>query len=147
MVRVFDSNTLKVRLPCDVSQLPILMEQIEAFAKRHAWKESENMQVQLIVEEWVVNAMTHGAQGKSNDWVCVVIQSAPDAFNLELTDNGIPYDPNMAKSPDTNLDLDSRTIGGYGVHFVRQMSDSLDYARIKHNGEDINQLSIIKKRY
>ena len=131
---------------CDVGQLPDLMVQIAAFAHLHSWQEQESMHIQLLVEELVVNAMTHGAANTSSGWVRLTIQNMPEGIQLELTDNGIYFNPLATDPPDIELDLDSRDIGGLGIHFVRQFADTLEYARIKYQDEDINRLVVFKKR-
>ena len=104
------------------------------------------MHIQLLVEELVVNAMTHGAANTSSGWVRLTIQNMPEGIQLELTDNGIYFNPLATDPPDIELDLDSRDIGGLGIHFVRQFADTLEYARIKYQDEDINRLVVFKKR-
>ena len=131
---------------CDVGQLPDLMVQIAAFAHLHSWQEQESMHIQLLVEELVVNAMTHGAANTSSGWVRLTIQNMPEGIQLELTDNGIYFNPLATDPPDIELDLDSRDIGGLGIHFLRQFADALEYTRIKYQDEDINRLVVFKKR-
>ena len=138
-------NTLDVRVNCDITQLPGLMAQIIAFAKQHAWSESDSLQVQLLVEELLVNAMTHGAVNNSNAWARLIICNATEGIHLEVSDNGIPFNPLTLAAPDIDLDLDAREIGGLGIHFVRQLGDDLHYERTQCLNEDINKLIIFKK--
>ena len=138
-------NTLDLRVSCDIAQLSGLMAQIIAFAKQHAWSESDSLQVQLLVEELLVNAMTHGAVNKPNAWAWLIIRNATEGIHIELCDNGIPFNPLTLAAPDIDLDLDSREIGGLGIHFVRQLGDDLHYVRTTYLNEDINKLIIFKK--
>ncbi len=104
------------------------------------------MQMQLMVEELVVNAMTHGAKGQSNAWLRLVVHQSEQYIDLELSDNGIAFDPLSADAPDIDMALDAREIGGLGIHFVRQMADTAHYVRTQCAGEAINQLCVSKKR-
>ena len=140
------STVLDVRLASNIDQLPGLMQQLDDFSRQHAWQASEAMQMQLMVEELVVNALTYGVVGQPNGWVRIIVRTSEQALELELTDNGIAFDPLGADVPDLDLDLESREIGGLGVHFVRQMADTARYVRTQHAGEAINQLSISRKR-
>ena len=140
------SAVLDVRLASDMENLPSLMQQLQAFAKQHAWQETESMQMQLMVEELVVNAITPGANGRLNAWLRLVVRHSEQSIDLELTDNGIAFDPLSANAPDFDLALESREVGGLGIHFVRQMADAAHYVRTQYAGEAINQLRISKKR-
>ena len=50
-----------------------------------------------------------------------------DTVFFDFTDNGIPYDPTKAETPDTTLSADEREIGGLGLHMVRSMTSSIQY--------------------
>lgn len=137
---------LDVRLASDIAHLPSLMQQLNAFAKHHAWHEEESMQMQLMVEELVVNAMTHGAKGQPNGWLRLVVRQSEQSIDLELSDNGVAFDPLSLDAPDLDMSLEAREVGGLGIHFVRQMADVAHYVRTQCAGEPINQLCVSKKR-
>jgi anti-sigma regulatory factor (Ser/Thr protein kinase) len=44
-------------------------------------------------------------------------------------DDGQPFDPLLAPTPDTSAPLESRAIGGLGIHLVRKLTTSQRYAR------------------
>ena len=50
---------------------------------------------------------------------------------VEFVDNGDAFDPTQAPEPDTTLSAEERKIGGLGIHMVRTMSESMEYARIE----------------
>ncbi len=48
-------------------------------------------------------------------------------LRLSFTDNGIPYNPLEAKTPDVTLSAEEREIGGLGIFMVRKMTESMEY--------------------
>lgn len=54
-------------------------------------------------------------------------QRLDDRLEAELIDDGIPFNPLEMSEPDIEADLESRQIGGLGIHFVRQTMDEVDY--------------------
>ena len=46
---------------------------------------------------------------------------------LQMTDNGIPYNPLEAKEPDITLAAEEREIGGLGIFITKKMMDEFDY--------------------
>ncbi len=51
------------------------------------------------------------------------------AFVMEFIDEGVAYDPLLAKIPDIELSADERTPGGLGIYIVREMMDVVEYER------------------
>jgi anti-sigma regulatory factor (Ser/Thr protein kinase) len=46
---------------------------------------------------------------------------------LVVADDARPFDPLTLATPDIGAALEDRTIGGLGVHLVRQMMDTVSY--------------------
>ncbi len=48
---------------------------------------------------------------------------------MTITDEGVPFNPLSAATPETNLPLVEREIGGLGIHLVRKLVDDVSYQR------------------
>jgi anti-sigma regulatory factor (Ser/Thr protein kinase) len=46
-----------------------------------------------------------------------------------VTDDGRPFDPRDAPAPDLEASLDTRRVGGLGMHLVRSCMDAIEYRR------------------
>jgi anti-sigma regulatory factor (Ser/Thr protein kinase) len=46
-----------------------------------------------------------------------------------MVDGGIPFNPLGVETPDTELPLEERKIGGLGIHLVRKMMGKVSYRR------------------
>lgn len=124
-----------------LDELPALLDAIESLASAHGWSDQFRTHVLLVVEELVVNVISYGGRGPDDGWVEVNMENSGDSLLITLTDNGKAFDPfSQSDAPDLDLDLDSREIGGWGVHFVREMTDEQHYQR---EGE-INRVSLRK---
>ena len=71
-------------------------------------------------------------------WKTVRIQHS--AIRIQLTDNGVPFDPTAQEEKDINKAVEERQIGGLGIALIKQIADEVSYRRI----EDKNELTIIK---
>lgn len=125
-----------------VEPLARLLDGLEAAGLEHGWTPSFQMHIALVVEELVVNAVSYGGQLPGQGWVEVRIESAEGGVNILIEDNGQAFDPFSAATPDTELDIDSRAIGGLGVHFVRELTQSQRYER----SGAINRVSLFKRQ-
>ena len=59
----------------------------------------------------------------------------------EIEDDGKPFDPREAATPAPKGNLQSRKIGGLGLHFVKTLMDEVGYARVGRQ----NVVTIVKK--
>jgi anti-sigma regulatory factor (Ser/Thr protein kinase) len=59
---------------------------------------------------------------------------------VAIEDDGIPFNPLEKETPDTDLPLEERKIGGLGIHLVRNLMDKVSYQR----RVDKNRLTLVK---
>jgi serine/threonine-protein kinase RsbW len=131
----------RCRICNSINELPSILDGLEATALDQAWDPIFLMQLTLVVEELVVNAINYGGRLAGQGWAEIRVESADGGVGITIEDNGLAFDPFSAAAPDTELDLDSRSIGGLGVHFVREMTDNHSYER---SGE-INRVVLFKR--
>jgi len=113
-----------------------MTDAIDALLARHGASAAAMHDARLIVEEVACNAVEHAVA----DGAPLEMRARVDADRLwlEFRDRGGPFDPTLAEGPDLDADIDTRPVGGLGVHLVRELADSIDYQR---NG-DCNLLRI-----
>lgn len=125
-----------------LEELPGLLDAIESLAAERKWTDLFRTHVLLVVEEIVVNVISYGGRGPDDGWVRVVLSDSQDGLQIDICDNGVAFDPFVgAAAPSLDLDLDSREVGGWGVHFVREMTDLHRYERV---GEE-NRVRLFKR--
>ena len=125
----------------DIQQIPTLAEWIDALGI----PQNLNMPINLALEEAVSNVMLYAYPGRDDGKVIVefVRSKTLDGERLlfTITDTGIPFDPTAQKEADITLSAEERSIGGLGIHLVRQIMDEVVYRR----EETRNILTLIKK--
>lgn len=95
-------------------------------------------QLNMAVEELITNIVRHGG---ASEPISVVIRKDPGEFSIELSDQGIPFDPfTQAPKPDLEATLTDRPIGGLGIHLVRKMLDRVAYRR--EGGRNVVTLAV-----
>ena len=84
---------------------------------------------ELALEEIGSNLLRHsGPQGPAT---CLRIEAEQRGAELELRllDDGPPFDPTGAATPDLELPIPERPIGGLGLLLVRRMAAEWSYGR------------------
>ena len=124
----------------DIQQIPTLAEWVDSLKVPDAL----NMPINLALEEAVTNVMMYAYPGRNDGKVFVEYTEVEDEAGKRLvftiSDSGIPFDPTKKEEVDTTLSAEERSIGGLGIHLVRQLMDEVRYAR----NEDKNILTLVK---
>ena len=113
----------------DPAELERLASAVEEFAERESWAPEVVFSVNLVLEELVINVMTHGSHEGLAE-IEVAVTSSEDLVSIRLSDNGVAFDPlTDAPEPEVTGSVEDRHVGGLGVHLVRTMMDNVSYRR------------------
>ena len=137
MARLRQSLTL----PNDINTIPQLSEFIEGIGEELNLDMSLTMSLNLALEEAVVNVMEYAYPNDVQGDVTIEAIANETHLVFILSDNGTPFDPTKKEKVDTTLSAEERSIGGLGIHLVREIMDSVDYEYCDHK----NILTLIKK--
>lgn len=125
----------------DTNEVPKLLDFVTEMCETVGIDELNTGQICIAIEEAVVNVISYaypiGQQGN------VTIEAVSNDIRLKFTiiDSGKPFDPTVQSAVDTTLSADKRSIGGLGIHIIRQTMDSMNYERVN----DRNVLTLRKK--
>lgn len=110
-----------------------LAEQVEDFARRCGCAAPAAQQLALVAEEVLTNIARHAWPDDAPRSFALEVEARRGEASVEVVltteDDGIPFDPTAAASPDLEAALEDRPIGGLGIHFIRSMTDSQSYSR------------------
>ena len=131
---------LMLDLHADMADLGKADEAVTGMAARMGWSDDVLFQLRLVLEEIMINVISHGSGDGRLARVRVGLRQEGELLRLELSDDGIAFDPLSLPPPDVSLDIEDRPIGGLGVHLIRTMMDSVSYCR----DGDWNRLLVTK---
>jgi len=112
----------------------------------HAWETSglspEGLfPFELALEEVFVNAITHGAQAGETRQFQMAFSHAGKRAMLVLRDDAPAFDPLSLATPNVEASLEDRSVGGLGIHLVRELMDDVTYRRV----DGYNELTLSKQ--
>ena len=126
-------NALKINLTKNISDLTILVTKLEQFFQENNTP-SISMPMTLILEELYTNTITHGASDGRDVFIEINLGIDKDELIMTYKDNGIPFNVLELPEPDLNASIENREVGGLGVHYVKALTDSVEYEYVeKHN--------------
>ena len=122
-----------VALKNDLAELERLSGAIEQFGKRHGLSTTALFDLHLALDEILTNVVAHGYDDQNDHEIIVRLALWGDGkvqrIEVEVEDDGRPFNPLEAERPDVNASVDDRPIGGLGIYLVRRVMDDLEYRR------------------
>jgi serine/threonine-protein kinase RsbW len=113
----------------DISELGRLSNRLTQFWAEHRLSPEMEGEVCLALEEIVVNIMRYGHPEGGKHEILVRLSFEGGLVTVAVEDDGVPFNPLEATEPDLNRPLEERSIGGLGIHLVRNLMDGVDYRR------------------
>jgi len=119
------------------------LNKIRAFLKENlselSISENDYYTIELSMLEICVNIIRYAYQDDRGE---IHLKSWKDnnKFYLEISDEGIPFDPRNVEEPDLEKMISNGQKGGFGIFLARKLMDGFDYKR----ENDRNILTIFK---
>ncbi len=112
------------------SALETLAEAVERFAAGCAIEGEIPFRLNLVLDELVTNSINYALPKVEEPLLRIRLVREADCVVALLEDNGAAFDPfQEVSAPDTSKGLHERPVGGLGVFFVEQFTDSASYER------------------
>ena len=124
-----ENGELTVRLVNRLEEIERLAAAVEAFSARHHLPDAIAFAFNLSLDEVVTNIISYAFADVQEHPIEVRLRLEAGVVHAEVSDEGRPFNPIDVPTPDLDAPIDERRIGGLGIHIVREMMDSLEYAR------------------
>lgn len=103
-----------------------IFEFTEQFFRSRDIAESVRFPVHFVMEELFTNMVKYNP-GNSND-ILLIVDTLHDGVSVSLTDYDVDaFDVTASRTVDIAAPLESRKIGGLGLHLIQKMVDTLEY--------------------
>ena len=132
---------IHITLPNDVQTVPQLNIFVDEACEAAELDMSTTIKMNLAIEEAVVNVMSYAYPNGIKGAVNIDALVTDDELKFVISDKGTPFDPTQQAEVDTSLSAEERTIGGLGIHLIRQIMDTIHY----EHTDDRNVLTLSKK--
>ncbi len=114
---------------------------VGAFAAEHGLGAEDEARTLIVLEELLTNVAHYGYPNRyaAEGLAEVVLELAENQLTIEFADDGQAFDPFAKAIPELDQAVESRTVGGLGLHMVRELSDTVAYSR--RDGRNVVRLS------
>ena len=101
----------------------------DEFSSTHGIPDAARRAIQIVLDELLSNTARYGKVGGREPTVDVGFRIDGGTLQVEIVDDGVPFDPLGREEPDTTLPVEERPIGGLGVMLVTRLVDEIRYER------------------
>jgi len=135
------SNVVSLRVAADVAQLAVIRAFVEQQARALRVDAFDMYDLILAVNEAATNIVVHGYRGRPG-LIEIELRQQGDAIEIRLRDQAPLFDPTRVPAPDLTQPLHKRSLGGMGVHVMRELMDAMHYRVTPEGG---NELTLVKR--
>ena len=83
----------------------------------------------IVFDEMLNNIISYAYHDEDEHEIEIRVELSENRLTVSIVDDGIPFNPIGVETPDTELSLEERKIGGLGIHLVRRVMDKVSYQR------------------
>ena len=122
----------------DVLEVPALEENLDkalsfvhAELGRRLCPISTQNQLDVALEELFINVCRFAYPDRDDGWISVryVYTGNPSTFVVEITDEGIPFNPVKGTGADAYRSVEEASLGGLGLYMAKRAVDNMAYVR------------------
>ena len=137
--RTGSSGSSELRIANQLSEIERVAEWVDDFGARCRLSNEVIIALNVSLDEIINNIISYGYDDSGHHDIMVRLAFRDGRVEVVVEDDGKPFNPLLVPPPD--LASKPRHVGGVGLHFVRKLTDHLEYAR----RDGINALRFSKK--
>jgi anti-sigma regulatory factor (Ser/Thr protein kinase) len=123
-----------IKIPADSGNFSKLSDWLSGILRGYQCPEEISNQIMLVNEEIFINIASY-AYPITSGVVTARIGKKENMIALQYEDDGIPFNPLEMPTPEINIPLEERKIGGLGIILVRKMMDKVKYKCVNNKNK------------
>jgi len=124
------SDHLTLAVKNSMEELPLASEAASRWISEQKLSPRIDYVAGLSIEELVTNCIKYAYDDNEVHLIAIELRLADTAVVLTITDDGRPFDPLKAPTPNLDLPIEERPLGGLGIHLLRNLCQRVEYARV-----------------
>ena len=128
------AETTDVTIRNDLADIAVLRDAVDRVGANSRIPSAALYDLQIVLDEIVSNVIKYAWPAGGAHEVRVRLTVDRSAIEVEVVDDGQPYDPREAPAPARAAPGRRPRPGGLGIHIAKKLVDGFDYQRIgPHN--------------
>ena len=123
-------SSIETTIKNSIAEIARVVELIEELASLQQLPPSSIWPLNVALDEVLSNIISYGHEDGDEHEICVRVSLEQGLMVAEVEDDGKEFDPLAAPTPEIDVPLEERSVGGLGIHIVRNLMDEVTYSRI-----------------
>jgi serine/threonine-protein kinase RsbW len=124
-----NTATYSLELRNDLSELRRMSAWIHQTGKRMGLSDALGADLDLCANEAVTNIISYAYEDSARHQISVRIRQVPGRVDLEVEDDGKPFNPLEFPPAPLGSSLEKAPLGGRGIHLIRGLTAECKYER------------------
>ncbi len=120
---------LDLTLRNELAEIARVQDAFRVFAHAQGLAAGCRRAVHLVLDELLTNIVCYAFDDDGPHLISVHVALDASELQIEVIDDGQPFDPFARPPPDPSTPLEERELGGLGIELVRRMMDTSSYGR------------------
>ena len=113
----------------DIQEIDRICNDLKKFCASNDIGEKKCYDIVIIIDEMATNVINYAFDDNLDHTFILNSEKQEELVYIQIIDEGIAFDPLQKAEPDLESSLDDRKIGGLGIFFAKQLSQSITYTR------------------
>jgi serine/threonine-protein kinase RsbW len=124
-----------------IAEMVKVIEFVEKFGAAHGIPQAAINDLNVCLDELLNNTISYGYDDQAPHSIAVDLTLAAGLLTADIKDDGKPFDPRKRTPKPSRGTIQSRAVGGLGLHFVKTLMDEVGYMRMGRN----NVVRLVKR--
>lgn len=112
-----------------LAEIETANEHFKKFAGQCGISGKVESRIFLVLDEILNNIISYAYKDQEEHEIEIKLECTGHRLAISVADDGVPFNPFAAAQMDTSLSVEDRSIGGLGIHLVRNVMDECSYQR------------------
>lgn len=124
------SKNLTVHLKNEITEISRMMDIVEEFGSENNISPAVVNSLNLSLDELVTNTISYAFEDSEPHTIILTLTAEEGSVSARIEDDGRAFNPLEVPEADITKPLEEKSIGGLGLHLVKNLMDSVAYRRI-----------------
>jgi anti-anti-sigma factor len=121
--------TARITIANRIPEIRRAVDFLDGFLEQHPVADAVARELHVILDEILSNVIRHGYDDDRPHEIGLALARSAQEITLEVDDDGRPFDPTAAAAQPSRTRRGKASMGGLGLVFLRELSDSVSYRR------------------